>query len=41
MKLKGQYDAWFSDVTAHCDYSVPSRIFLGAAAGESRTAYPR
>ena len=30
-KLKAQYDAWFDDVTAARDYSVPSRIFLGAA----------
>ena len=29
-KLKAQYDAWFSDVTAHRDYTVPARIFLGA-----------
>ena len=28
---KRQYDAWFNDVTAARDYSVPSRIFLGAA----------
>jgi len=29
-KLKAQYDAWFTDVTAARDYSVPSRIYLGA-----------
>ena len=29
-KLKAQYDAWFNDVTSGRDYSVPSRIFLGA-----------
>ena len=29
-QLKAEYDAWFSDVTATRDYSVPSRIFLGA-----------
>jgi arylsulfatase A-like enzyme len=29
-KLKAQYDAWFSDVTGKCDYTVPARIFLGA-----------
>jgi arylsulfatase A-like enzyme len=30
-RLKARYDAWFSDVTAARVYSVPSRIFLGAA----------
>jgi arylsulfatase A-like enzyme len=30
-ELKREYDAWFSDVTAARDYSVPSRIYLGAA----------
>jgi arylsulfatase A-like enzyme len=30
-KLKSQYDAWFDDVTGSRDYTVPSRIFLGAA----------
>ena len=29
-KLKAAYDAWFDDVTGARDYSVPSRIFLGA-----------
>ncbi len=29
-KLKAAYDAWFDDVTSGRDYSVPSRIFLGA-----------
>ncbi|HEY3897830.1 MAG TPA: arylsulfatase [Chthoniobacter sp.] len=29
-KLKAEYDAWFTDVTAARDYRVPSRIFLGA-----------
>jgi hypothetical protein len=29
--FKAQYDAWFTDVTAGRDYSVPSRIFVGAA----------
>jgi arylsulfatase A-like enzyme len=29
-ELKARYDAWFDDVTATRDYSVPSRIFLGA-----------
>ena len=29
-KLKGEYDAWFNDVTGARDYAVPSRIFLGA-----------
>ena len=29
-KLKAQYDAWFNDVTGGRDYTVPSRIFLGA-----------
>lgn len=29
-KLKGGYDAWFSDVTSQRDYSSPSKIFLGA-----------
>jgi hypothetical protein len=28
--LKAAYDAWFTDVTGGRDYSVPSRIFLGA-----------
>ena len=30
-KLKAQYDAWFNDVTAGRDYTVPARIFLGAS----------
>jgi arylsulfatase A-like enzyme len=29
-KLKAEYDAWFTDVTAARDYAEPSRIFLGA-----------
>jgi arylsulfatase A-like enzyme len=29
-KLKEEYDAWFTDVTAGRDYAVPSRIFIGA-----------
>ena len=29
-RLKRAYDAWFDDVTSGRDYSVPSRIFLGA-----------
>jgi hypothetical protein len=29
-KLKGEYDAWFTDVTSKRDYAEPSRIFLGA-----------
>jgi arylsulfatase A-like enzyme len=29
-KLKAAYDAWFDDVTGARDYTVPSRIFLGA-----------
>lgn len=28
-KLKGDYDAWFTDVTSARDYTVPSRIFIG------------
>jgi arylsulfatase A-like enzyme len=28
-KLKADYDAWFTDVTAGRDYSMPSPIFLG------------
>lgn len=30
-RLKAQYDAWFNDVTSGRDYSVPARIFIGAA----------
>ena len=30
-KLKAAYDAWFDDVTGARDYSVPQRIFVGAA----------
>jgi len=29
-KLKAEYDAWFADVTSTRDYTVPSRIYLGA-----------
>ena len=29
-ELKARYEAWFNDVTGGRDYSVPSRIFLGA-----------
>ena len=29
-KLKAEYDTWFKDVTSGRDYTVPSRIFLGA-----------
>ncbi len=30
-KLKSAYESWFTDVTSGRDYSVPSRIFIGAA----------
>jgi arylsulfatase A-like enzyme len=30
-KLKAAYDAWFDDVSGARDYTVPSRIFLGAS----------
>lgn len=29
-KLKNEYHAWFKDVTSARDYTVPSRIYLGA-----------
>lgn len=29
-RLKGQYDAWFDDVTKGRDYAIPPRIYLGA-----------
>jgi arylsulfatase A-like enzyme len=31
VKLKAEYDAWFSDVTSARDYTIPSRIFIGDA----------
>ena len=30
-EFKARYDAWFNDVTLGRDYTVPSRIFLGAS----------
>lgn len=29
-RLKAEYDAWFTDVTANRDYAAPSRIYLGS-----------